>query len=475
MSTTKIRGSQFKQGTVDSYDIDDELEKEFTKLRVTIDDSSPNFLLEKLVAGSNISLAVVGLSGSNQVLSIAATGGSGSGSPGGLNSQVQFNLSGSFEGSPGLVFDQSTETLSLSRLSVTGSSTTIQGDSFEVTGSLTVTGGISGSLTTLSDGRSYLVAGSNITLFTSSAGQVVISSMGGGGGGTPGGSSSQIQFNSAGSFAGDPGLTYSAGALSVAKLLVTGSSTTISGDSFEITGSLTVTSGISGSLTRLQDGTSYLVAGDRISILTGSNGSVTISAPGGTQGPSGPTGPSGSDGATGPTGPTGPIGSTGPTGPSGLNGTNGVDGATGPTGPTGSVGLTGATGPTGASGPTGPIGPTGPTGQSGATGPTGSTGPAGPGVSKLYVVASTTSAYTASSTDDFIALNSSGGSYTVKLDPSPSTGKLVIVKDVNGTTSTNPVTLSGNGKTIDGYSTFIFSGDYTSLTLVYTGQNWSIV
>ena len=44
--------------------------------------------------------------------------------------------------------------------------------------------GFSGSLTTLQDGSPYLVAGSNITLSTSSAGAITISSTGGGGGGS---------------------------------------------------------------------------------------------------------------------------------------------------------------------------------------------------------------------------------------------------------------------------------------------------
>jgi hypothetical protein len=90
-------------------------------------------------------------------------------------------------------------------------------------------------------------------------------------------------------------------------------------------------------------------------------------------------------------------------------------------------------------------------------------------------VSSATGSYTASSTDDFIALNSSGGSFTVYLDPNPSLGKYIVVKDVNGTTAAHPVILSGNGKYIDDGTSFTFSGDYTSLSLVYSGTKWSIV
>lgn len=79
---------------------------------------------------------------------------------------------------------------------------------------------------------------------------------GGGGGGTPSGSDSEIQFNGAGAFDSDPDFTYNSS-----------------------TSTLTVPN-LSGSLTRLTDGTSYLVAGDNVTITTGSNGSITISATG---------------------------------------------------------------------------------------------------------------------------------------------------------------------------------------------------
>lgn len=75
MSTTQLRGSQILDGTITSSDIDDVLEKDFTKVRVTTDDSSSGFLSSKLAPGSGISLDVVGAPGSNQTLRITATGG----------------------------------------------------------------------------------------------------------------------------------------------------------------------------------------------------------------------------------------------------------------------------------------------------------------------------------------------------------------------------------------------------------------
>ena len=78
------------------------------------------------------------------------------------------------------------------------------GDIF-VSGSLTANQGLSGSLTKLADGTSYLVAGSDITIASASNGAVTISSTAAG---TPGGNNTYIQFNDGGSFGGDSGLTY---------------------------------------------------------------------------------------------------------------------------------------------------------------------------------------------------------------------------------------------------------------------------
>ena len=57
----------------------------------------------------------------------------------------------------------------------------VNSGSVDVTGSLWVSNGISGSHTTLADGRSFLVAGTNVTIVSASDGQITISSTGGGG------------------------------------------------------------------------------------------------------------------------------------------------------------------------------------------------------------------------------------------------------------------------------------------------------
>jgi hypothetical protein len=172
------------------------------------------------------------------------------------------------------------------------------GDIMEMTGTLSVTNGISGSLTKLTDGTSYLVAGTNITIVSQSNGSVLISSTGGGGNVTDdffdSTTSGSIFTTGSVAFRGDEAINSPADKGTDVFFYVSGSSAgnnkslfggdvVISGsvvsfgDIMEVTGTLKVTNGISGSLTRLTDGTSYLIAGSNITITSASNGSITIS------------------------------------------------------------------------------------------------------------------------------------------------------------------------------------------------------
>jgi hypothetical protein len=64
-------------------------------------------------------------------------------------------------------------------------------------------------------------------------------------------------------------------------ILRVNSGSLIGSGSVEVTGSFSATLGLSGSLTQLTDGTSYLIAGNNITITSASNGAVTISSTGG--------------------------------------------------------------------------------------------------------------------------------------------------------------------------------------------------
>jgi len=138
----------------------------------------------------------------------------GSITPGGLDTYVQFNDGGStFGGDSGLAYNKTTKDLTITGdLAVNGGDLTSTSTTFNLVnstattvnfaggastalnignsaGTNTISGaskfsqGLSGSLTKLTDGTSYLIAGTNVTITSGSNGAVTISSTGGGGGG----------------------------------------------------------------------------------------------------------------------------------------------------------------------------------------------------------------------------------------------------------------------------------------------------
>jgi len=169
-------------------------------------------------------------------------------------------------------------------------------------------GELSGSLTNLLDGTSYLIAGTNVTIVSESNGAITISSTGGGGPvgdqfffssttgsiyssgslaliggadewgviGSPADKGTDVFFYVSGSVGSKNGQTPGV-ALFGGDFVVSGS-VFAEGNRMEITGTLEVTNGISGSLTKLSDGTSYLIAGKNIGIISQSNGSIIISS-----------------------------------------------------------------------------------------------------------------------------------------------------------------------------------------------------
>ena len=221
------------------------------------------------------------------------------GTPGGSNTQVQFNDGGSFGGDSGFTYNKSTDTMTVSNMS--------------------------GSLTRLSDGKSFLVAGSNVTIASASNGQVSISAATGitelsqdtspelGGQLVTG--DNKIAFGT-GNNTSEIDFTYNAGGNFTAIASVKSIDMFLdlnggdSGQKFRIFNNLQPTSahaagtntdtnaifmvreegnvftkgyitsslGFSGSLTRLTDGTSYLAAGSNVTITSASNGQVSIAS-----------------------------------------------------------------------------------------------------------------------------------------------------------------------------------------------------
>ena len=165
---------------------------------------------------------------------------------------------------------------------------TISGSTF--TGPIIANGGLSGSLQKLSNGLSYLVAGTNVTIVSQSSGQIVINSTATGTGGGDS-AASYLVLNTTSSLSNERVLTLGTG-LSGSDGGANGNYTfgindavvaTLSGSTFS--GPVITSGGLTGSLQKLPNGTSYLVAGNNITIVSGSgtNGQITIT--GATQAP----------------------------------------------------------------------------------------------------------------------------------------------------------------------------------------------
>ncbi len=133
---------------------------------------------------------------------------------GNLYSSGSVEIAGSLLGYGGIV--SADDMVGMSNLDVQGDIYAL--NDVYVTGSVIANLGFSGSLTTLTDGSSYLVAGTNVTITSASNGQVTISSTGGSS--TPAGNDTEIQFNNAGSFGASANLNFNS---STNRLSLTGS------------------------------------------------------------------------------------------------------------------------------------------------------------------------------------------------------------------------------------------------------------
>jgi hypothetical protein len=87
-------------------------------------------------------------------------------------------------------------------------------------------------------------------------------------------------------------------------------------------------------------------------------------------------------------------------------------------------------------------------------------------------VRTATSTDTMSVTDFTVLDDTTSGAFTESLPASPIKGQVVNVKLIN---STNTLTISGNGKTIDGSSSITTSTTNQSYQIQYNGTNWFII
>jgi len=78
-------------------------------------------------------------------------------------------------------------------------------------------------------------------------------------------------------------------------------------------------------------------------------------------------------------------------------------------------------------------------------------------------------------TDTLIKVDCTGGAALVILPTSPVSGRTLYIKDILGSAGTNNITINGNTNNIDGNIEYVLTSNYQSVTLAYTGSQWSII
>lgn len=85
--------------------------------------------------------------------------------------------------------------------------------------------------------------------------------------------------------------------------------------------------------------------------------------------------------------------------------------------------------------------------------------------------ATKTGAYTFAASDYLIVGDTTGGSFSVKLEAAPMTGQIHVLKK---SAAPNTLTLDGNGANVDGTATIAITTQYTSYTVQFDGSQWWI-
>lgn len=93
----------------------------------------------------------------------------------------------------------------------------------------------------------------------------------------------------------------------------------------------------------------------------------------------------------------------------------------------------------------------------------------------IRTTAAKTTTYTATSTDEVLLCDTSGGAWTLTLPAAASnTGKVYVIKKT--TSDTNALTIDGNSsETIDGTTTKLLFAQYESVTIICDGSNWHVI
>jgi hypothetical protein len=117
----------------------------------------------------------------------------------------------------------------------------------------------------------------------------------------------------------------------------------------------------------------------------------------------------------------------------------------------------------------GPPGPPGPPGPQGPQGPKGDTG----SLANVPVTLVDEATYSPTVDEYFLGVIYNN-TVTITL-PVGVVGKCYVVKDSVGDASTNPITVTTTGSTIDGEASYVLDSDWSSIGLIYNGIEWNVV
>lgn len=94
----------------------------------------------------------------------------------------------------------------------------------------------------------------------------------------------------------------------------------------------------------------------------------------------------------------------------------------------------------------------------------------------MAVVTTVNVNYAATGSDEIILVNSSGGPITITIPGIHITGKRYIVKDRNGTSATNNITIvSSDGDTFDGNPSIVLNNNKQSAMIHSDGTSWFVL
>lgn len=98
------------------------------------------------------------------------------------------------------------------------------------------------------------------------------------------------------------------------------------------------------------------------------------------------------------------------------------------------------------------------------------------GASTLNYTQTAVTPYVVAASDDFIAIDSSGGAKQVNLPNAPATGRIFVIKDYTGSAAAHNITVTTVGGIIDidGATTFVMSTNYQSVQVLFDGTNYEI-